>query len=527
MKNIIKIFFLLSVIILSCVVFTNCKKETLQESGREGIFLNRQSLPLARGEEKQLYVTNVPETNKVQWISDDSSIAKVSEDGKVSGVGPGRTIVRAKVGTKEIKCKIFVEIKLLSLSFKDKSLEIIKGEKAQTEILINPEDYPIDELVYSSSSEDIATVDPKTGEITASQPGKTTIKAELDGFEAFCEVEVIIPLQSITLSETELTVGVNKSKSLEATIDPLDATGVNLEWSVEDETIATVNQNGEVTGVSAGTTKLIVKSGEVKAECQITSVLSINDFTFSPNSLKLAIGKTEQLSLEIDPTTVEATEAVYKSLDESIATVSSDGLVTALAEGNTTIEITVRDITKTIDVKVFPEGMEAYALGDIYTDDAGVKGIVAYTENGGTEGLVISLNNEDSDWGTETVQVGVFDQDDAQANIDLLLADDPTLAKYPAAKWCKDKGEGWFLPAPNQLKNILSNMPKINESLGKNNGTALEYWQAYWTSAEDSQLGTSYGVVVRVEGEGTEPQIQRFQKTGSYWKAKVIAVRKF
>lgn len=57
---------------------------------------------------------------------------------------------------------------------------------------------------------------------------------------------------------------------------------------------------------------------------------------------------------------------------------------------------------------------------------------------------------------------------------------------FLAAKWCRDKGASWYLPAKNELIAIYNNLDKINNSLTKVGATTLSSW--YWSSTEDSKF---------------------------------------
>ena len=90
---------------------------------------------------------------------------------------------------------------------------------------------------------------------------------------------------------------------------------------------------------------------------------------------------------------------------------------------------------------------QAYAPGDLY-DVNGVKGVVFYVEEGGTSGLIMSMDQAYLKWSTENVVVNCFtDRGDWHTEDMLKLGAD----KYPAAKWCAEHGDGWYMPSSYEL----------------------------------------------------------------------------
>lgn len=99
------------------------------------------------------------------------------------------------------------------------------------------------------------------------------------------------------------------------------------------------------------------------------------------------------------------------------------------------------------EVTITVKEARVYAPGDLYEED-GVKGVVFYVENGGVSGLIMSLDEEYLAWSTENVWANCTSgRGDWNTEDMLKLGAD----KYPAAKWCVDHGEGWYLPSSQEL----------------------------------------------------------------------------
>lgn len=113
-------------------------------------------------------------------------------------------------------------------------------------------------LEWSSSDEAVATVSPR-GDVKGISAGKAVITAKsVDDAEVneSITVSVVVPIKKISLSEKNLEIPVDMTWNLTASITPEDATNQKLEWSSSNEKIATVDQNGLVTGKSIGKTKI-------------------------------------------------------------------------------------------------------------------------------------------------------------------------------------------------------------------------------------------------------------------------------
>lgn len=132
----------------------------------------------------------------------------------------------------------------------------------------------------------------------------------------------------------------NKTVKLNATIQPSNAnTDLNLTWKSDNNSIATVDGNGLVTGVANGiATITVITQNGYTAQCSVPVITSITSLAVSPTSKTLNIGETVQLTGTVTPTST--TEGVqWASSNTNVATVSSSGLVTGKNEGTATITL--------------------------------------------------------------------------------------------------------------------------------------------------------------------------------------------
>lgn len=112
------------------------------------------------------------------------------------------------------------------------------------------------DIEYKSSNEEIAKIE--DGEIIAVSDGKVTITGTYGGQTAETEVQVITPIKKITFTSTSKTIRVGRELQMKLQVTPSSAYVDTLKYTSSDESIATVNSNGIVTGVSAGKVTIIV-----------------------------------------------------------------------------------------------------------------------------------------------------------------------------------------------------------------------------------------------------------------------------
>lgn len=110
---------------------------------------------------------------------------------------------------------------------------------------------------FESSDEKIVKIN-KKNELVAVSDGKAIITAKYDGMEASKEVKVITPIKSMSFTATNSTIRIGKDLQMKLKLTPSNASTDTLEYKSSDETIATVNQNGIVTGVSAGKVEITI-----------------------------------------------------------------------------------------------------------------------------------------------------------------------------------------------------------------------------------------------------------------------------
>ena len=168
------------------------------------------------------------------------------------------------------------------------------------------------------------------------------------------EIEIedtTIAVTDIEIGDHEDVVNVGETLSLSTTVLPVDATHSTVTYKSSDEAIATVNSSGEVKGISKGGVIIYVSADDVTKEVPLTVKVATAGIKVNNDYLVLKQGSTFQLSTTVTP--VEANQSVtYRSIDESIATVSDKGFVSAKKVGNTTILVSNGESSAAVSVIV-------------------------------------------------------------------------------------------------------------------------------------------------------------------------------
>ncbi|MCD8150683.1 MAG: Ig-like domain-containing protein [Clostridiales bacterium] len=163
------------------------------------------------------------------------------------------------------------------------------------------------------------------------------------------EEKIAVTAIEISNHEEELVIG--ETMTLTATVLPADATDAAVTFTSSNTGIATVNSSGEVKGISKGTVTIFASAGDVTVSTTISVIVSTTKISINQNYLVLKPGGTYQLSASVSP--ADAPQAItYKSLSPKVAEVSSSGLVTAEATGNTTVIVSDGDLMAAVTVIV-------------------------------------------------------------------------------------------------------------------------------------------------------------------------------
>ena len=213
---------------------------------------------------------------------------------------------------------------------------------------------------WTSSDESVATVD-ATGMVVAVSAGEADITASVTDSEmsAVCKVTVKVAAKDITVPDNlDVKLNDGNETTVEATVSPADATDVKVSYASTDEAVATVDKDGRVQVLQPGECDIIttlMQDGEKVTEktTHVKAFYEVESITLDSNEGKLTVGNSHTIKATVAPEEVAAETTIeWSSSNEKVATVDSNGKVTAVSSGNATITATAGEESANYEVTV-------------------------------------------------------------------------------------------------------------------------------------------------------------------------------
>ena len=347
---------------------TNDGKDTNTKKQIISVKFSQESYSVRKGSKITLVAIVKPSelaSSKLTWTSGDPSIATVDSNGVVKGLKEGTVVITVtSANGKKTTCTVTVTTNIVnvdSITLDPSSATLNVGDTNQIAAIIKPANATERDVVWSSSDSSIVSVDDK-GIIKGLKPGTATItvKTKDGSVVATCTVTVKeVPVESITFDTNNLSVKVGTTAQINATIKPSNATNKELIWTSSDDSIASVDSNGKVTGKKVGSVTITAKSkdGSVQATCTVTVTeadILVEDIILTPEKDVIKNGSSTQINATIVPSNATNKELIWTSSDDSIATVDSNGKVTGKKVGSVTITAKTADgtVQKTVTITV-------------------------------------------------------------------------------------------------------------------------------------------------------------------------------
>ena len=306
-----------------------------------GITINPVTANMTVGQKITLTATTSPEivTEKVTWKSRNEDVAKVDNNGNVTGIGKGvvEIIAQNPGGTIQAVCTVTVKINPTEIRLNYSKLVLDKNSSniPKLEATILPDTtYVNDSIVWDSSNKNVVTVE--NGNLTLIENGEAQITVTTqNGYTAQCSITVITPITSLAVSPTSETVYVGNTIQLTGTVNPSNTTESTL-WTSSNTDVAPVSDTGLVTAKSAGTATITFKnsSGTESDSCTVMvceeeeivymmGCLDVNpeNYHYTSNDLVKGAGNIWRNSHDYYPGEVATLEngnvvAVYTSLGD-------------------------------------------------------------------------------------------------------------------------------------------------------------------------------------------------------------------
>ncbi len=317
-----------------------------------GMTLSNTEMTVRKGTEFYLNATVTPDTaddKTIVWSTSDSTIATVSNEGKVTTIGVGQCIITATNPASKVaaSCTVIVLEPLTGLSLNTYYQNMVKGTKFVLLPIVEPATASNKNVVFWSSDSDIATVDDK-GVITAVKGGvcEIVVTTEEGSFSQKCVIAVSEYVTSIKLSDDRRYLNYGASYTLTATVEPESASNKGIIWSSSDESILTVNQYGAVTGVGYGTAVVTATAADgsgVSASCIIQVVKPVTNITLSESKITMYVGDVFHLVSTVEPADASVKKLEWTSSDTTVAKVYDDGDVEAVGVGRCKVYATSTD----------------------------------------------------------------------------------------------------------------------------------------------------------------------------------------
>ena len=209
-----------------------------------------------------IYPQNATGDKTIKWTTDDESVAKVDSNGLVTGVGEGKTRIRATSVngmTRSWIMNVLPEIKVSDVTLSKTNIELVKGNLEKIKATIIPYNATNRNVVWSSSNEKVATVD-DNGNITAVSKGNAIITAKVGNISKICNVSVYEI--NINLSPEDKYVFTDLLTTLQLNAKLSNSEDAEFEWKSSNNKILKVDKNGKVTPISGGFADIIVTNSK-------------------------------------------------------------------------------------------------------------------------------------------------------------------------------------------------------------------------------------------------------------------------
>ncbi len=299
-------------------------------------------------------VTN--QSIRVNWTSKDPGIATVGQDGLVTGIKEGTTTITASQTingvVKSAICTVDVRASVNKITLNPDNATLNVNEKITVSADIEPEGFNNVSLKWMTSNENVVTIE-NAYDLSATIKGTGSGTAVITAINSenvvvgYCHVTVKEKVTKITLSATSVTTQLSKKNyQLSAYITPETATNKKVNWSTTNSRVATVDSNGLVTLVSAGTASIIATSDDnpaVTAICNITIETPASALTLDDKTKTMYVGETYRLGYLITPTNAANKNVTWSTSNSSVVSVDSTGLLKANAVGQAVITVKTAD----------------------------------------------------------------------------------------------------------------------------------------------------------------------------------------
>jgi len=303
---------------------------------------------------------------ELRWVSSDSTIASVY-NGTITAISPGNANIMAITvdGGRIATCAVTVipaTIPATGITLNRTTATLTVGGNLTLTATVLPANATNRNVTWTSSNTAVATVN-NSGVVTAVAPGQVTITVTTqDGnFTAtsVITVSVAIPVTGITVAPATTSLQPGNSTRITANVLPFNASNRNVTWTSSNPSVAVVDSAGNVIAINWGWTTITAttEEGDFTATSHVLVGTPVTSITISPTTATInIIGATVALTANVLPANATNRDVTWTSNNPAVATVSDNGVVTAVTLGTATITATTnegnRTATATINVVI-------------------------------------------------------------------------------------------------------------------------------------------------------------------------------
>ena len=247
--------------------------------------------------------------------------------------------------------------------------KINAGETTKVEASVYPSNAEDKTISWESSDTSVLTVS-DTGSLTAVGVGTATITAKTSRgtSKSFTITVNEVMAESIAIDEKMNNIIIGDGRTLSATILPDNTTYKNVEWKSDDESIVSIDENGNIKALEVGKTAITATHKELSDSFEIevkpiladsVTISCINKDTGEEyDELRFEEGQTIALSAAVLPENTTDATLKWSVNNSDIATVDDSGTVTALSEGTVIVTAeTTNGICDTIEIEIYKTSM--------------------------------------------------------------------------------------------------------------------------------------------------------------------------
>ena len=297
---------------------------------------------LAVGESFNLTTTLTPSNSKAKfnWVSSNSSVARVDRLGDVVGVSPGKaTISVTALNGLKATCTVTVYPAPTSVAIGEKMLIMGKGEKYNLGAILS-ENSSVHKVSYTSSNSKAVGFANDNGVIMAKNTGTATVVASLfNNLHDNCNIIVKEAPSSIKFNKTKLDMGLGEEFELKAVIPQNSASQITMHSS--NPRVADVDASGKIKAIGLGSAEIIAQTfNGHSAKCTVAVKEAPSEIELNTSDLTIKAGQTVTLSVML-PEGTASNELIFRSSDPSVCKIDkSTGKITAKAPGTSRVSVT-------------------------------------------------------------------------------------------------------------------------------------------------------------------------------------------